>query len=32
MNVKSQVTQDRLYSEERKRGRTSDFMKEIAGQ
>jgi hypothetical protein len=30
MNVKSQATQDRLYSKERKRGITSGFMKGIA--
>jgi hypothetical protein len=32
MNEKSQVTKERLYSEDRKRGRTWRIMKEVAGQ
>jgi hypothetical protein len=32
MSHKSQVTQERLYSEERKRGRILEIMKEMTGQ
>jgi hypothetical protein len=32
MNEKSQITQERLYSEERKGGRTSGITKKMAGQ
>jgi hypothetical protein len=31
MNGKSQITQERLYSEEKKRGRKDGIMKEVAG-
>jgi hypothetical protein len=32
VNEKSQVTQERLYPEERKRGRASEITKEMGGQ
>jgi hypothetical protein len=32
MNEKSQVTQEKIYSEERKRGRVSRISKKVAGE